>query len=70
MSKYVRKYQQGEQITSLSKAIEHILSGGHVYYRHKFMHYGFAGGMSLLAIHCAVRNKSLFKAEKVKRLVS
>lgn len=65
MSKYVRKYQQGEQITSLHEAIEHILSGGHVYYGHKFMHCGFAGGLSLWSTIYAIERGILYRADRL-----
>jgi len=50
-----KRYKPGEPFASAVSTLVHISEGGHVYYRHKYMHHGFIEHWSIAQIVNAIR---------------
>ena len=64
-SAHKRIYKPGRKIKSVQGFENHLVSMGSIYYRHKFMHNGFAWGLSLRTILSGVCQGRIRKAVKI-----
>ena len=64
-STHKRTYKKGRKIKSVQSFVNHLVGQGHIYYNHKFMHNGFAWGLSLRTVLHGSVNGRIWKAVRL-----